>query len=93
MNPTVGTTLTPIAYSENIFLPSITIFNKDTPPRLAEMYEESVTNLNLTVRGQNILTLFKIKKIIKLDVNEFQGLKTYNKDYIALKKKYREENE
>ena len=93
MNPLVGKVLIPIVQSQNIFMPSMAILHKDTPPFLKEMYRKNITNLEETVRGKNILTLFKIKRIRLIKLNELKALKAYYKEYLALQKKYRVDND
>ncbi len=44
--------------------------------------------LDESPRGQNILALFKMKKLFALSVDELLSLKQYYSEYLALKQRY-----
>ena len=86
MNPAVGKALIPIVQSQNIFMPAMTIFHKEAPSHLNQEYKKSISNLDITPRGKNILTLFKMKRIRPIESRELENLRVYYKEYLALKK-------
>lgn len=88
MNPAVASALVPIVQSEYIFISSLALFHSSTQDWMLKAFNENVANLNQSVRGQNILDLFKIKKIRKIEKKEVEPLKKYYKEYLNLKKKY-----
>jgi len=88
MNPAVASALVPIAQSQNIFLSNIALFHVNTDDWMINLFNKNVKNLDKTVRGQNVLDLFKMKKIRKIKKEELEPLKKYYKEYLDLKKKY-----
>ena len=93
MNPSLKNELITIAESNNIFMPAISIVHKSTPKNLNDAYRRSIDRLQSTQRGKSILSLFKMKRIYPIRVEELKGIKEYYKEYTELKKLYRVEHE
>jgi len=93
MNPAVGRSISSIVESQNIFMPAMTVLHKDTPVNLREVYRKSISSLDKTVKGKNILTLFKMHRIRFIEVSELDKIKKYYAEYLALKKRYRVKND
>lgn len=88
MNPALGKDLVVIKESERIFVPVLTVTHTKTKDNMLHIYAKHASSLNSTSRGQNILNLFKMQGIYKIEKEELEPLKKYYQKYLILKKKY-----
>ena len=91
MNPSVGKKLKILYKSEKIFMPIIAGFHKSAHVEVKQRFRNNVVNIQKSVRGQNILNLFKMKKLLQVSKEELKPLFRYYNEYITLKKKYAQE--
>lgn len=83
LNPQISQILTPIALSPE-YLPGLSCFNKKVPLSYREILEQAAVNLGNDTAGQQVLKLFKTKKIIMFKpeyLETIEELLTQHKKY------------
>ena len=88
MNPDVGKKLKVLHVSPNTYVMMLGAFNNRTDPLLVELYRKNVEEMPDTVRGKTILDMFKVRKILPVDISTLRPLLNYYHDYVELQKKY-----
>jgi phosphonate transport system substrate-binding protein len=88
MNPAVNKSLKIIYKTDSIFIPMLSIINKNISLELMKKLKKVLENFHLSVDGKNILTLFKMNRLDILEYKELDDLRKYYTHYIYLKKKY-----
>lgn len=86
LNPQVTKRLTPIATSEDLLI-GITFFRSDFDKRHKQEIESRAENLQNTVHGKQMLLLFKIDGIRRLDETALDSLKRLMQEHERLKRK------
>jgi len=90
MNPKVKKNLKVIYTTERIFMPIISMMNKNSNELLVLKISKLSKNMNDTPDGQSMFAFFKIHGIDIIKPRELKSLKKYYLEYIILKKKYGE---
>ncbi|APW65417.1 hypothetical protein LPB137_05925 [Poseidonibacter parvus] len=85
LNPSVSKKLRVLSVSQEIFMPLITFFHKDANKQFVDILINEINILPTTSQGQNILNLFKIKGVKKIECKKLEPLKTFYKKYELLK--------
>jgi ABC-type phosphate/phosphonate transport system substrate-binding protein len=88
MNPDVGKKLKVLHRSEKIFMPVLGAFHNKTSQIMLEKFAHNALTLEESARGQNILNLFKMKKMVRIKPKNLEPLFAYYNEYMALKQKY-----
>jgi ABC-type phosphate/phosphonate transport system substrate-binding protein len=88
MNPDVGRKLKVIYKSERIFLPHLINSHKNASEEVMRRFSVSASALDKSVRGRNVLDLFKIKKMSLVSRQDLEPMFAYYDAYIALKQKH-----
>ncbi len=87
LNPAVKKQLTPILISKEFFTPLIATFHQKTNPEIISRFSSHVDILENTTKGRNILNLFKMNGLERINKSELDPLYNYYLDYIKLKKR------
>ena len=88
MNPDIKRKVKVLYTSEKIFVPIITGFHNNANEILMDLFHESALNLEQSARGKNILNLFKMKQIMKIDKKDLNPLLEYYEKYQMIQDKY-----
>ncbi len=88
MNPAVKKSLKIIYETDKIFIPLLSVINKDISPKLMKKLKRVLETFHLSVDGKNILTLFKMNRLDVLEPKDLDDLRKFYKEYIDLLKKY-----
>ena len=88
MNPAVTSSLITISHTPHIYTAAIIMFHTDTEDAMITAFRRNTSKLDQSVRGQNILDLFKMKGLFQIDSKELQPLKNYYEEYLSLLNKY-----
>jgi len=85
MNPAVARKLTVLQASPPFFIHTLAVFHKNAADMTIASFQQNVDRMLTTARGQNILDLFKMKKMQRIEAADLEPLKAYYNDYLALK--------
>lgn len=88
MNPALKRDLVVLARSPRVFMPILGVFHLRTPDWVIEAFTRNARKLENTPRGQNILDLFKMKRMVRILYEDLEPLKTYYREYEALRARY-----
>ncbi len=72
----------------NLNLSSPAYFRKDLDKNTIEKVKKAVFNLNTYPKGKQILTIFKISKMVPCSVTKLKEMKKIYESYLKLKRKY-----
>ncbi len=88
MNPALGKELKILVESPRLFAPLLILTHRSAGDELDQAFARSVADLENTVKGRNILTLFKMKRMIILSGTELQAMREYYQEYLDLKRRF-----
>ncbi len=88
MNPALSKDLRVLSSSEQIFIPMLLAFHVDMDKSLPTIFKRNVENIENSVRGRNILGLFKITGLSPVTDKELQPMRQYYSEYQTLKQRY-----
>ncbi|QOY54214.1 PhnD/SsuA/transferrin family substrate-binding protein [Candidatus Sulfurimonas marisnigri] len=88
MNPDISKKLKVLHKSEKIFLSLVGGFHNNTTEEMLDIFSLNMARNNSSARGQNIMSLFKMKKILPLAQRDLKPLFEYYDAYMVLKQKY-----
>ncbi len=86
LNPQVGRQIKILHTSPEI-VNGVFFFHKDFAPKAKEITLNEMLNLRERVYGQQILILYKIDRLIQLDISDLDPMKALLKEYEELKQK------
>lgn len=93
MNPSLSRKLHVLVESSKVFIPMLLLIHKDTDEGLYNAFHRNATTLDQTLRGQNILSLFKMRRLFVLSDEQLRPLQHYYSEFLALKQRYGIEDE
>lgn len=88
MNPALGRELKILVESPRLFMPLLILTHISVGDDLNQAFARNVADLENTVKGRNILTLFKMKRLIILSDTELQAMREYYHEYLDLKRRF-----
>ncbi len=93
MNPSLGRRLHILAESPRVFTPILLLIHEDTDDGLYNAFHRNATTLDQTPRGQNILDLFKMRRLFVLSDEQLRPMRQYYSEFLASKQRYGVEDE
>lgn len=90
MNPAIKNSFKEIYHTQYLFMPVLSLVNKQTSSVLLPKMKNILQNLHHNSTGKNMFELIKMRELDILTPEDLEPLKNYYMEYLLLQKKYKE---